>query len=677
MTTWLGVDVGGTFSDLVAYDDQTGAIRVAKGLTTPAAQDEGVAAIVAAALPAQVRADAGYFLHGSTVALNALIERNGAVVGLLTTAGFEDALEIRRGDRDTMYQLVFRPPAPLVPRHLRRGVRERLFADGRVETPLEAADIEAALPGFLAEGVECIAVVFVHSYANPAHELEAERVLRRLGFQGDISLSHRISGEYREYERTSTAVVDAYVRPRMSAYLQRLEGRLRNLGFDGRCLVTRSGGGAMSFEEAEARPFEAIISGPVAGAIGAGDLCRQLGIANAVTADVGGTSFDTCLVQDGRPALKYEGRVMGLPLQTPWIDVRSIGAGGGSVASVDAGLLQVGPESAGAQPGPACYGQGGTRATVTDAAAVLGMLAFGELASGLQLDFNASRAALAPLGAELGLDVDGIAQGIVKIVAANMANAIRTVTVQAGQDPRDCALVAFGGAGPLFATLLARELGIRRIVVPRYAGNFSALGLLTQDVTQSAARTSLAMLDASGLAAANEVLSALFADLRRRTGAGTNGDTVAEGALDLRYLGQEYSLTIPVPVVNEAIAASPAEIASTFSRDYERAFGHTMESPVQILSVRAILLSPLPRRALQRQVTLRPAQTGRREIQAFSFTCDARRPYAVLDRDLLAAGETIAGPALLLEPTTTIYVDAGFEAHVLDDGTLFVNDQEA
>jgi len=677
MTTWLGVDVGGTFSDLVAYDDQTGAIRVAKGLTTPAAQDEGVAAIVAAALPAQVRADAGYFLHGSTVALNALIERNGAVVGLLTTAGFEDALEIRRGDRDTMYQLVFRPPAPLVPRHLRRGVRERLFADGRVETPLEAADIEAALPGFLAEGVECIAVVFVHSYANPAHELEAERVLRRLGFQGDISLSHRISGEYREYERTSTAVVDAYVRPRMSAYLQRLEGRLRNLGFDGRCLVTRSGGGAMSFEEAEARPFEAIISGPVAGAIGAGDLCRQLGIANAVTADVGGTSFDTCLVQEGRPALKYEGRVMGLPLQTPWIDVRSIGAGGGSVASVDAGLLQVGPESAGAQPGPACYGQGGTRATVTDAAAVLGMLAFGELASGLQLDFNASRAALAPLGAELGLDVDGIAQGIVKIVAANMANAIRTVTVQAGQDPRDCALVAFGGAGPLFATLLARELGIRRIVVPRYAGNFSALGLLTQDVTQSAARTSLAMLDASGLAAANEVLSALFADLRRRTGAGTNGDTVAEGALDLRYLGQEYSLTIPVSVVNEAIAASPAEIASTFSRDYERAFGHTMESPVQILSVRAILLSPLPRRALQRQVTLRPAQTGRREIQAFSFTCDARRPYAVLDRDLLAAGETIAGPALLLEPTTTIYVDAGFEAHVLDDGTLFVNDQEA
>ncbi|TAK50972.1 MAG: hydantoinase/oxoprolinase family protein [Gammaproteobacteria bacterium] len=677
MTTWLGVDVGGTFSDLVVYDDATGAIRVAKGLTTPAAQDEGVAAIVAAAVPAAQRANAGYFLHGSTVALNALLERKGAVVGLLTTAGFEDVLEIRRGDRDTTYQLVFRPPPPLVPRRLRFGVRERVVADGSIRTPIEEADVAPALAAFRAEGVECIAVIFLHSYANPAHELAAEQALRRLGFKGEISLSHRVSGEYREYERTSTTVVDAYVRPCMSTYLRRLEGRLRDLGFNGSCLVTRSGGGAMSFGEAEERPFEAIISGPVAGAIGAGDLCRQLNIANAVTADVGGTSFDTCLIQDGRPTLKYEGRVMGLPLQTSWIDVRSIGAGGGSLARVDAGLLQVGPESAGASPGPASYGRGGSRPTVTDAAAVLGMLAFGELASGLRLDFAAARAALKPLGPALGLDQDGVARGILQIAAANMANAIRTVTVQTGQDPRDCTLVAFGGAGPLFATLLARELAIREVLVPAHAGNFSALGLLTQDVTQSTARTSLATLDEQGLARANQVFGELLGELHRRGRAAASDGAQAEAALDLRYLGQEYTLAVSVPVAGGAIATSPAEVVTLFHRDYERTFGHTMENPVQILSVRAILRSPLPRRARMRPAAAQVDRKARREIEAFSFTRGRRVPFGVLERGSLPPEEILAGPALLLEETTTTYIDAGFEARVHESGALFLTDREA
>lgn len=677
MTMWLGVDVGGTFSDLVAYDDRTGEISVAKGLTTPGAQDEGVAAIVSAALPASARADAGWFLHGSTVALNALLERKGATLGLLTTAGFEDVLEIRRGDRDTTYQLVFRPPPPLVPRRLRFGVRERMYADGRVHTPLEEASIERALVAFREAGVECIAVVFLHSYANPAHELEAERVLRRLGFEGEISLSHRVSGEYREYERTSTTVVDAYIRPCMSSYLRRLEGRLQELDFKGNCLVTRSGGGAMSFKEAEERPFEAIISGPVAGAIGAGDLCRQLGIGSAVTADVGGTSFDTCLIQDGQPAVKYEGRVMGLPLQTPWIDVRSIGAGGGSLARVDAGLLQVGPESAGAAPGPACYGRGGKSATVTDAAATLGMLAFGELAGGMRLDFAAARTVLEPLATELGLEPEAVAQGILRIGAANMANAIRTVTVETGKDPRDCALVAFGGAGPLFATLLARELAMREIVVPVHAGNFSAVGLLAQDVTQSAARTSLAMLDEAGLARANEVLGELLGELMRRSRSVPHAEVRAEAAFDLRYLGQEYTLTVAVPVAGQAIAASPAEVAAAFAQAYTRTFGHTLASPVQILSVRAIVRSPLARRTPERRSIASRRKAGRREIEAYSFTSGRRRTFAVLARDSLAVGDIQPGPALILEQTSTTYVDAGFEARVHENGALFLTDREA
>ena len=385
MATRLGVDVGGTFTDLIFYDDETGEVQVAKQPTTPAAPERGVIATVLAATPENVLRASRYFLHGTTVGLNSLLERRGANVGLLATRGFRDILEIRRGASDDPYNPFWKPAKPLVPRRLRLPVTERILADGTVHMPLDKADVRDAFELFEREEVTSIAISFLHAYANPAHELEAARVLRELGFDGELSLSHEVSGEYREYERTSTTVIDAYVRPNTSSYLQRLQNSLSEAGFVGDLLVTRCGGGSMTFAQAAQRPFETILSGPVAGAEGAAELARNLDLGDVITADVGGTSFDTCLITNGRPQTIFEGNVLGLPVQTPWVDVRSIGAGGGSIAYVDiGGLLKVGPHSAGADPGPVSYGRGGTEPTVTDAMLVLGFLAAGRLASGIQ-----------------------------------------------------------------------------------------------------------------------------------------------------------------------------------------------------------------------------------------------------------------------------------------------------
>jgi N-methylhydantoinase A len=672
------VDVGGTFTDLVFYDDETGEVLVGKGSTTPASPDAGVAEVVARTVEARALAGAAYFLHGTTVGINALLERKGAVVGLLATKGFRDVLETRRGDRDLMYDNLWKAPPPLVPRRLRIPIEERIRANGEIETPLGEEDVRRAVDVCREEGVESIAIVFINAYANPAHELAAEQALRRFGFEGEISLSHQVSGEYREYERNSTTVVDAYVRPRVSTYLRRLESTLNEHGFRGECLVTRSGGGAMAFAEAEERPFETIMSGPVAGAVGAGELCRRLGIDEAITADVGGTSFDTCLIVGGRPQVKYEGKVVGMPIQSPWVDVRSIGAGGGSIARVDAGgLLRVGPESAGAMPGPVCYRRGGTAATVTDAAAVLGMLAFGELAGGVTLDIDSARTAVEGLGTQLGLGVDEAAQGTVRIANAAMANAIRSVTVEQGQDPRRAALIAFGGAGPLFATLLARELDIARIVVPNYAGNFSAWGLLGQDLTRSAAMTSIKRLDSEGLATANRLLGDLFGRLRERGGTASLREAELEPALDLRYIGQEYTLTVHPESEGGTITASAERVHEVFTSDYERTFGHTLSEPVEIVSVRASSRTALPRKAREHVSAGAGAPSQeRRSLSAHSFARGERLTFDVVERSQLTAGETMAGPAIVLEETATTYVDAGFELTVDPSGALFLRDLE-
>jgi N-methylhydantoinase A len=675
MATRIGVDVGGTFTDLIFYDDETGEIRVGKEPTTPSAPEDGVLAAVSSAVPQARVGAAEYFLHGTTVGLNSLLTRTGAIVGLLATRGFRDILEIRRGDRDDPYDLFWKHPPPLVPRRLRIPITGRMLFDGTEHTPIELEDVRGSVPLFEAEGVTSVAIAFLHSYANPAHELAAAQALRDAGFKGELSLSHQVSGEYREYERTTTTVIDAYVRPRMAVYLRALDDRLKGAGFNGSLLVTRSGGGAMTFPEAEERPFETILSGPVAGAEGAAELSRNLGLGDVITADVGGTSFDTCLITDGRPQVMYEGSIVGLPVQTPWVDVRSIGAGGGSLAWVDVGgLLRVGPGSAGADPGPACYGRGGTQPTVTDAAFVLGMLGEGVLASGISLDRDAARAAMAPLAEQLGFESDDVARGIMTIAGANMANAIREITVEQGQDPRRATLAPFGGAGPLFGTLLARELEIKQIVIPPYAGNFSAWGLLGADLTQSMARTRIMKLADGIVDDANGVVTGLFDTVAGRAAA-SNGHTGAtrEVAADMRYVGQEHTITIPLQSEDGTITASLAEIRDAFTQEYEKTFGHEMDEEVEIVSLRATLRTPLPRRAAEHMGAV-AATDGRGEstIEAYSFTKGEWMPFRILQR--AAMDGIVAGPAILLEETATTYLDAEFEARPHESGSLFITD---
>jgi N-methylhydantoinase A len=670
MATRIGIDVGGTFTDLIFYDDQAGTIVVDKRLTTPAAPEEGVLRLLDGLRVEQ----ALLFLHGTTVGLNSLLERRGATVGLLTTAGFRDVLEIRRGDRADMYDLFWRPPEPLVPRRRRLPVDERIRADGSVETPLDQDGVRRALLTLREEAVDSIAVVFLNAYANPEHELEAERVLRALGYEGELSLSHRVSGEYREYERTCTTVVDAFVRPRLSRYLLHLEDGLRERRFGGEMLVTRSGGGAMTFAEARERPFETILSGPVAGAQGAAALARLLGVERAISADVGGTSFDTCLILDGRAPLLYQGSVLGLPLQTPWVDVRTIGAGGGSVAFVDAGgLLRVGPRSAGANPGPASYGQGGTEPTTTDAAHLLGMLGPGDLAGRLRLDARLARTALLPLRERLGFSAEeDVARGVVAIAVAQMADAIREITVEQGEDPRRAALIAFGGAGPLFACLLARELGIRRILVPPHAGTFSALGLLSSDLTRSVARTRIQRLADESLPTVTATLRELWSELER----GRRDGHAREARLDLRYVGQEHSLTLPLPLAGDDLAADSARIRVLFETEYERTFGHTMDEAVEIVTVRASVVSPLPplrSYAAHANGSGSAARAG--ESRAYSFVRGEWTTFSVLERSALEPGKPLAGPAIVLEPTATTYLDAGFGVYLDATGVLIIDRQ--
>jgi N-methylhydantoinase A len=512
----------------------------------------------------------------------------------------------------------------------------------------------------------------MNAYANPDHELEAARLLRAAGYTGELALSHRVSGEYREYERTCTTVVDAFVRRRLGGYLDRLASGLGDRGFGGGAFVTRSGGGALSFPEAADRPFETIMSGPVAGVAAVTELARRLELDDVIAADVGGTSFDTCLISGGRAPVLYEGAIIGLPLQTPWVDVRSIGAGGGSIAGVDAGgLLRVGPRSAGARPGPACYGLGGTEPTVTDAAVLLGMLPPGPIAGDVVLDPDRAQAALAPLAGPLGFaDAEAVARGVVRVACAHMADAIRSITIERGRDPRDAAIVAFGGAGPVLGTVLAHELDITTIVVPPHAGNLSAWGLLGVDLAQTSSRTRLTRLTGDGLRAARPLIAELIEELDRRSTPDPRREL--EVHLDMRYVGQEHTLTIVAPA-HEGLLGDDAEaVAERFTREYRRTFGALLDEELEIVTYRVIATTPLH----DSKPTARPdtvaANGDARTIDAWSFTREQRLSFPIRPRATLAPGDRLAGPAILTEPTTTTYLDADHTAEVHSTGALLI-----
>lgn len=670
MAVRIGVDIGGTFTDLILYDEETGDVKVGKVPTTPDAPENGCMNAVREVVDGPAIHGTEFFFHGTTVGLNALLERRGTRVGLLCTRGFRDILEIRRGDRADVYGLFWQPPEPVVPRHLRMPVGGRIDARGAEVTPLGVEDIAAAAEVFAAHGVGAVAIAFMHAYANGAHERAAAQALRALGFAGEISMSHEVSGEYREYERTCTTCIDAFVRARMSRYLDRLHDDLKGFGFSGSALIMRSGGGSMSFQEAGSRPFETIMSGPVAGVEGAAELSRRFGLGDLVTADVGGTSFDTSLVVEGRPTLMFEGEIAGMPLQTSWVDVRSIGSGGGSIAYVDeGGLLRVGPRSAAAVPGPACYGRGGAEPCMTDAAFHLGMLGDGVFSSGMRLDRQLCETALDRVARPLGLDLDEAARGVMEIAASAMASAIREITIEQGRDPRTLKLIAFGGAGPLMSTLLAREMDMRTVLIPPHAGNFSAWGMLGADIVREAARTRVTALSEAGMGEVNALLVQLFTDLERRSPTIDVPSRERHVMLDMRYTGQEHCLAVAMPNRDGTIAADCDAIRVRFVDEYKRTFGVVMDAPVEVVSVRASIRAPLPERLAARHPAQRCAAAGAR-LDAYSFSLGKRVPFCVIERHAIGPGDRLAGPMIVLEPTTTTYVDAGFECSLHESGCL-------
>jgi len=654
MATRIAVDIGGTFTDVVYFDQDSGETVEGKVPTVPDAPELGVVNAIGQHVPPEVVAKAEFFLHGTTVGLNALLERRGSKVGLITTEGFRDVLEIRRGDRVEMYNLFWKQTEPLVPRRLRKQVKERILSTGAEHTPLDEANAACVIQELIEAGVDAIAVCLINAYANPVHELKLERLIRQAGFQGGISLSHKVSGEYREYERTSTTCIDAFVRGRMANYLKRLDSRLREAGFTGISLIARSGSGSMTFAEAEERPFETIMSGPVGGAQGASELARLLDEPQLITADVGGTSFDTALIVDGKPQILFEGMIDNMPIQSPWVDVRSIGSGGGSIAHIDrGGLMRVGPQSAGAVPGPACYGKGGTEPAMTDAAALLGMLGPGELASGIRLDIEKAQHALQQVGQHINCDAETTAIGVMRISAAAMANAMREISLDQGLDPREMTLLPFGGAGPLMGTLLADELALDRIIIPPFAGNFSAWGLLGADMVQSAAQTLVRDFDTQVLDAINQTLARLFQSLAERREAGQHNATQS-ARLDLRYKGQEHTLSIEIAVRHDKAGESADTILERFVHEYARTFGATMNEDAELVAVRASLLAPLPQRQLSspsRPTDPAPA----RDMEVYSFERKKRLPFHIIPR--AAIGESMHGPAIITEHTSTTYVD--------------------
>ena len=690
----IGIDIGGTFTDAALVDGETGAIRVVKVLTTPEDPAQGFMAALERGL-AECQAsgrDVAAVVHATTVATNAIIEGKTARVGMLVTRGFRDILEIGRQIRSRLYDVHLQKPAPLVPRRFSLEVTERLDHEGRVLQPLDLDEVRQAARRLRQEGVEAVVVCLLHSYLNPAHERAVAEIVRTELPDVFLSVSSDVCPEYREYLRASTTAVNAAVMPIVSRYVDALESRLHALGAVAPFYVMQSNGGVMTSSSAKARPVYMVESGPAAGVIAAGAIAAPYGYKNVMSFDMGGTTAKVGLIQDGQLRLSTEievgaqsvtplgeGRGGGYPIRTPVIDLVEVGAGGGSEAWIDAGgALRVGPRSAGARPGPACYGRGGTTPTITDANLVLGRLnpAFflgGEMA----LDAGAARKAIADrVAAPLALDPIAAAAGIVEIANAHMIGAMRLVSVQRGYDPRQFVLVAFGGAGPLHANALARELGIPAVLVPPNPGIASAVGMLMTDLRHEFVTTRRVRLDAL----TPEALESLFADFLVEGSARLDRDGVPASdrqmlrSVDLRYHGQSFELSIAVPAGSLTVA-DVGRLRAEFDAAHERAYGYAApEDAVELVNVRlaAIGVTPRPRRA-----PLPPG--GRDAAKALKGTREVWfaeiggwRNTNVLDRAKLLSGNVIGGPAIVEEHDASTLVHPGWEATVDQQGNLVV-----
>ena len=668
----VAIDVGGTFTDVVTFNSANGGLRFDKVPTTPSDPQQGVINGFAAA---EVSLDAiSYFIHGTTLGLNALLTRRGAKTGIITTEGFRDVYLLGRTSRNPMYDWKFRKPASLVERRHILEVPERLDFEGNILKDFdEVAAKKIALRAKELE-LEAVAIVFLHSYVNPSHENKMAKILRETCPDIEVTVSSELSREIREYERTSTAVLDTYIKPIVRRYLSKLKDSLTAKGVKGQFLMTRSGGGAMTVDSAMESPVNLILSGPAGGVLGGTWLARNSQYPNLITIDMGGTSLDASLVVDGQPLTYFDSAFEGLPINLASLYIHTIGAGGGSLVWIDEGdHLQVGPGSAGAEPGPAAYGKGGSEATFTDAALHVGYLGNEySLAGSLALDKLLAEKALKVNADKLKMSVDEVAYGVLRISTTKIVGAVRTITVELGHDPAGFALLSFGGGGGLCGIDVARELSIPTVIMPPGPGAFSAFGMLMADVQHDFSRTRIGQLEKADLSRMN----ADFVEMRQSATA----DLASEGfsakqqsfncSIDLRYQGQEHSVTMPVA---EKIDQKEIErLKHAFADAHERAYGHAMPDPIEMVALRftgigQVQAPELP--LLKRGAGGTPKADGERMVYVGN---GKRQAYKLYSRDNFSFGDVIEGPAVINEHTATTIMHQGDRAEVGQFGEIVI-----
>jgi N-methylhydantoinase A len=676
----VGVDVGGTYTDLFLFDEATGQARVGKVPSMRGQEATGFADGIMGLAPLPA---ISAIVHGTTVGTNALLERKGARAGLITTAGFRDVLEMRRRDRRQTWGLTGNF-VPVIDRDMRAEVAERTLADGTIHTEVDPAEVRVVAERLRDAGAEALCIVFLHSYANPTNERMALAAAREVWPNGHIAISSDILPEMREFERTSTSALNAVLQPVVGAYLGALNERLSQGDFTGEFLIVQSNGGVMSVETAQRLPVRTALSGPAAGVIAAAHIATEAGFPDVITGDVGGTSFDVSLIAGGEPALAAQSTIdFGLVVRTPMIEITTIGAGGGSIARVDAaGLLQVGPESAGSVPGPVCYGTGGTRPTMTDANVVLGRINAARPIGGklTRLDVEAAAAAIdRDVGRPLGLDTTAAAAAILRVANARMASALRLVSIERGHDPKRFSLMPFGGGGALHAGALIEAVGLARALVPRFPGVTSALGCVIADMRHDRVRTLnrlLAQIDPAALRAEMDATTAELSALLERAGVAFTGREVTH-ELDMSYVGQTHTVAVRLRLAPDGSGEVTREaIGAAFEAVYTGAYGRLLPgAAVRVLNLRSVVTGRRPKIDLlslapDAHASVEAAQCGTRRVWF-----DAWRDVTVFDRLALPVGCTIEGPAVLEQPDATILIEDGHQGRVDRFGNLIIERQ--
>ena len=674
----VATDIGGTFTDLVAIDE-AGNLILEKAHTTPPNFDQGVLDVLEKSGINAQSIDA--FFHGTTTIINALTERKGAKTALITTKGFRDILELARGNRPDLFNLVFEKPAPFVPRYLRREVTERISYRGEVLTPLYDADIAAAVEYLKKEQVEAIAVCYINSYANEQHERETVAKIKALWPEVYVCPSVDITKEWREYERTSTAVLNAYVMPVASSYIDRLGQRLTDAGISGNRYIMQSNGGTTTFDQAKLTPINVVESGPVAGVFGASILGRMIGEANLIAFDVGGTTAKCSLIDQGEVKvttsyyIEKNERSAGYPIMAPVVDIVEIGNGGGSIAWIDeGGSLKVGPKSAGALPGPVAYGKGGEDPTTTDANLIAGRLSAENFDMEVSLD-HVRQALVDKVGNAFSIDAEESAESIIRVADANMMNALKLISVRRGYDPRDFAMVAFGGGGPMHGPTLAKELNIRKVIVPVAASVFSAWGMLMSDIRHDFIQTRILSFQSAPMDTLNTMWRQQMEEAQARFAAEgiAPEQTMFRFIADMRYMGQEHTVQVSAPAYPWK-EEDRAEILSRFHKTHEHFYTFSLpDTPAEIVNLHLVAYGQLTKPALQ-EIAPQAGDIAqaRKETRRVFFSGDGWLDTPIYDRRKLGSGAVAQGPLVVEEPTTATVVCPGQTLTVDRYGNLIV-----